>query len=274
MTYPLKDSPYLSRESIEISTNFNINMLGFSAQKMLQAAELNELQEKFYKNESLTIQFYNKWLTKKNLEQNNTDIFGTSGVNFKNTTDEKVYTNTITPLNSSSVRVLKSGNIYTISVFSDYYRTVSAYYTLTNNGVDVSSINNNVDYIRLRPTTESYNVFINTETLSENSVGWIIAEMKKNKYTCDNFPYLKDTTGGEINAPCGASRLYLDFKETISTKIVTLPLDTTSTEVNIRTNSVVNNAANDDVPAKYLLAYVKNENGVITFYHSNGIKIQ
>ena len=35
----------------------NSNIVAFNEQKMLQAAELNELQEKFYKNQSLTIQF-------------------------------------------------------------------------------------------------------------------------------------------------------------------------------------------------------------------------
>jgi hypothetical protein len=38
--------------------------------------------------------------------------------------------------------------------------------------------------------------------------------------------------------------------------------------------SPVNNQAGEIYPATYLLAYAKKENGVITFYHSNGIKIQ
>jgi hypothetical protein len=45
---------------------------------MLQAAELNELQEKFYKNQSLLVKYYNNWLTKQNIESKVTDLIGFS----------------------------------------------------------------------------------------------------------------------------------------------------------------------------------------------------
>ena len=279
--YPLRDSPYLSRESIN-NIFENSNIVAFNEQKMLQAAELNELQEKFYKNQSLTIQFYNNWFTKNNLKQNATDILGTSGINFKLNPVFRLSVpkaNTTTPLNSSSITIFKDpNNIYTISIGADYYRLVSNFsgikYDILLGDTNDGKIIHNVDYINIliNQTTS-----IDLSNMTEEEICFINVRIDYgNIITCNEYLELKDNSGGAINAPCGASRNFLRLAAAdpiISTLILKndVGIDTDITAKNL---SPVNNAAGEIYPATYLLAYAKKENGVITFYHSNGIKIQ
>ena len=276
--YPLRDSPYLSRESIN-NIFENSNIVAFNEQKMLQAAELNELQEKFYKNQSLSIQFYNNWFTKNNLLQNATDILGTSGINFKLNPFRGLSTalaNTTTPLNQSSISIFKdTNNIYTISIDADYYRLVSnfggiKYDTVLGTTID-GKINHNVDYINIL-INQSTNIGLNDMT--EEEICFINVRIDYgNLITCNEYPELKDNSGGAINAPCGASRNLLRVDSIVSTLILKndVGIDGDITAKNL---SPVNNVAGELYPATYLLAYAKKENGVITFYHSNGIKIE
>ena len=71
---PLKTSPYLSRESLN-DVFRNTNIVGFRQQKMLQASELNEIQEKFYRKQKLLVEHTRNWLTRENLIQNPNDYF-------------------------------------------------------------------------------------------------------------------------------------------------------------------------------------------------------
>jgi hypothetical protein len=277
--YPLRNSPYLSRESIN-NIFENSNIVAFNEQKMLQAAELNELQEKFYKNQSLSIQFYNNWFTKNNLTQNATDILGTSGINFKlNPTLRSSLANTTTPLNPSSITIFKSPeNIYTITINKDYYRLVSNFagikFDAVNGTAPNGKINHNVDYVNIlidQITT------IDLNDMTEEEICFINVRIDYgNLITCNEYAELKDNSGDTSNAPCGASRNFLRLAAAdpiISTLILKNNLgiggDTTSKNL-----SPINNLASEIYPATYLLTYAKKENGVITFYHSNGIKIQ
>ena len=279
--YPLRDSPYLSRESIN-NIFENSNIVAFNEQKMLQAAELNELQEKFYKNQSLSIQFYNNWFTKNNLSQNATDILGTSGINFKLSPYLLAVggkTNTTTPLNPSSIEIFKdTDNNYTITINADYYRLVSnfggiKFDTLTGYVADGKN-NHNVDYINIliNQTTN-----INLNNMTEDEICFINVRIDYgNHITCNEYAELKDNSGDTSNAPCGASRNFLRLAAAdpiISTLILKNNLGIGG-DITASNLSPVNNQAGEIYPATYLLAYAKKENGVITFYHSNGIKIQ
>ena len=66
----------------------------------------------------------------------------------------------------------------------------------------------------------------------------------------------------------------MDVDPVISTLIMKNTIGYNDIITAINSPSPVANAASDEIPARYLLAYAKKENGVITFYHSNGIKIQ
>ncbi len=285
-TYPLRNSPYLSRESIN-NIFENSNIVAFNEQKMLQAAELNELQEKFYKNQSLTIQFYNNWFTKNNLLQNATDLLGTSGINVDLNPDgvlngiNNPNVNTTTPLNPLSVTVFKDpNNIYTITINADYYRVVSNFLivkfeTTSGNTQYIGKNINNVDYINI---LQNKTTNINLNNMLEEQICFITFRIDYgNNITCNEYPELKDNSGDKTNAPCGASRNLLrlmDVDPIISTLIMKNTIGYTNINTVLNSPSPVSNAASDEIPARYLLAYAKKENGVITFYHSNGIKIE
>jgi hypothetical protein len=278
--YPLKNKPHLSRESI--NTIFeNSNIIGFEEQRMLQSAELNELQEKFYKNQSLDIQFYHNWLTTLNLIENPTDMFDMSGINFSANNTKLDQVNTITPSIASSLEVFEGLNkIYNITIGADYYRTFSYYNQLIIQTDSVLLPENaqrptsTVDYINV---ITNMNISTDLISMEDDDIYLIIVEVDTgNIITTNEYPELKDNTGGTSNnAPRGASRNLLRVTN-ISSKLIKLSsmnIDY-STQLAYRMSSVIQNAAGAAYPPKYLLAYAKKENGVITFYHSNGIKIQ
>ena len=279
--FPLKESPYLSRES-KNNIFENSNTIAFNQQTMLQAAELNELQEKFYKNQSLTIRGYNKWLTKANLQQNSEDIFGTYVRKANRPLDNFGYSaNNIIPLDPMSISIGASPNgTYTITASPDQYRVVSAHKEIINN-VDSSfqdqiksnTFINNVDYIHI---LENKTISVDLTSMTDTQVCWIIFTIDTaNIITCNEYPELKDTTGGDsTNAPCGASRNLLRIEGSLSNTLILISDIGTTTIISSMNDSPVNNAANATKPPKFILAYAKKENGVITFYHSNGIKIQ
>jgi hypothetical protein len=278
--YPLKDKPYLSRESI--NTIFeNSNIIGFEEQRMLQSAELNELQEKFYKNQSLDIQFYRNWLTTLNLIENPTDMFGVSGINFSANNTKLNQVNTITSSIPSSLKVFEGLNkIYNITIGADYYRTFSYYNQLI---IEPGTIllpeeakrpTSTVDYINV---ITNMNISTDLASMEDDDICLIIVDSDTgNIITTNEYPELKDNTGGTgNNAPRGASRNLLRVTD-ISSRLIKLSsmnIDY-NTQLAYRMSSVIQNAAGAAYPPKYLLAYAKKENGVITFYHSNGIKIQ
>jgi hypothetical protein len=279
--FPLKESPYLSRES-KNNIFENSNTIAFSQQKMLQAGELNELQEKFYKNQSLTIRGYNKWLTKANLQQNPENIFGTYGRKAVRGIDEFGYSaNNITPSDPMSISVGPSPNgTYTITASADQYRVVSAHKEIINtvetgfqDTLKSNTFINDIDYIHI---LENKTTSVDLTSMTDTQVCWIIFTIDTgNIITCNEYPELKDNTGGEsTNAPCGASRNLLRIEGSLSNKLILISDIGTTSVISSMNESPVNNAANATKPPKYLLAYAKKENGVITFYHSNGIKIQ
>ena len=60
--FPLSDTPYLSRVSTHYNDDKNYAMLSFNPGFALQAAELNEIQELFFMNLSLTQRMNGNWI--------------------------------------------------------------------------------------------------------------------------------------------------------------------------------------------------------------------
>jgi hypothetical protein len=279
--FPLKESPYLSRES-KNNIFENSNTIAFNRQTMLQAGELNELQEKFYKNQSLTIRGYNKWLTKANLQQNPENIFGTYTRKAIRGVDNFGYSaNNIIPLDPMSISIGASPNgTYTITASPDQYRVVSAHKEIINyaetsfqDQIKSNTFINNVDYIHI---LENKTTSVDLTSMTDTQVCWIIFTIDTgNIITCNEYPELKDNTGGDsTNAPCGASRNLLRIEGSLSNTLILISDIGTTTVISSMNDSPVNNAANATKPPKFILAYAKKENGIVTFYHSNGIKIQ
>lgn len=69
--FPLSGSPYLSRVSTHFRDGKNYTMLGFNPGFALQAAELNEIQELFFLNQSLTQRMNANWILINNPNQVN-----------------------------------------------------------------------------------------------------------------------------------------------------------------------------------------------------------
>lgn len=69
--FPLSGSPYLSRVSTHFRDNKNYTMLAFNPGFALQAAELNEMQELFFVNQSLTQRMNANWILINNSNQVN-----------------------------------------------------------------------------------------------------------------------------------------------------------------------------------------------------------
>lgn len=61
-SFPLSDSPFLSRVSTHYNDNKNYTMLSFNPGFALQAAELNEIQELFFMNLNLTQRMNANWI--------------------------------------------------------------------------------------------------------------------------------------------------------------------------------------------------------------------
>lgn len=69
--FPLSGSPHLSRVSTHFRDGKNYTMLAFNPGFALQAAELNEIQELFFLNQSLTQRMNANWILMNNSNQVN-----------------------------------------------------------------------------------------------------------------------------------------------------------------------------------------------------------
>ena len=130
---------------------------------------------------------------------------------------------------------------------------------------------NDIDYINILETKTTN---INLTDMTEDQICFIILTIDHfNNITCNEYPELKDNSGGTINAPCGASRNLLRIVDPIISDLIMISSLGISSSFEVSNDSPIASAATDSIPPKYLAAYAKKENGVITFYHSNGIKI-
>lgn len=286
LKYPLKEAPYLSRESN--NTFFqNSNLIDFVPQKMLQASELNEFQEKFYKKQSLLISYVRNWLNGYNINKKHEDILGflpnISSALIPN--DKRIQTcNKIIPLSANVIvsdRTNLQNDLYYVKLKSGWYFIN----TNTNIGDDLifpkpytENIFSNFDFINI---TEDLNIPINLSNMEDSTLYSIVLNVDlSNIITCNQYQELRDNSGGSAqNSPCGANR-----------NLLSLNLDNQYNQFNFNyiqyyftggknanyPNAIYNpiNNISSTISVPHIIVTAKKENGQINFYYANGVKIQ
>lgn len=221
--FPLKEYPYLSRES-KNSFYENSNFIAFEQRKMLQASELNELQEKFYRKQKLLIEYSRNWLSKKYLSSTNNDILGISSKNnyvkLLNSPDIKV--STIIPFNEDSVEIIYLGvNRYSMVLKPNWYMLHSNYRQGDQDQITLrsyltnSTYCRNIDFIKINeeltiplniPNVVRIPAVGDAASLTYDTLGVVNIDIF-NLIDCLKYSDLKDNSGGSsTNAPCGAKR--------------------------------------------------------------------
>lgn len=271
--YPLKNSPYLSRESLNDFFQ-NCNYILFEEKRMLQASELNELQEKFYKNQSLMIEHCRNWLKKSNLTSTNKDILCTSTTS--PVYDYHVATSKIFPKNKNSLQI----NEATAPTLLTHFIMKPDWYLLNSNfeqaeyneyGIFNALPNSTFSEINFVKLNETKTIEFDTSNIQENHIKMILVDIDmSNIIDCYQYEELKDNSGGSSeNSPCGAKRNNLYIKNIRSmdwelTEPPTNHLDPSTLPFNSWSTAL------SGVP--HLLAYAKKENGVVNFYYGNGLR--
>ena len=282
LKYPLKESPYLSRESLN-DVIINTNLIGFEEKRMLQASELNELQEKFYKKQSYLTNYIHNWYIKSNFTKTN-DVLGFSQYfnNTTNITTNKIV-NKIIPTNSSSLEIsFKDFNVFEVRIKPDVYFINSNYYLLDANYFPaiVATYNkyNETNFININ---EFISGSIDASNIDENTLCALTLNIDLNNILDCSYELLKDNSsnnGSNQNAPCGAKRNLIALAPDNYTKQYNINIQTVNsvTRIEDTTSPILGVGAN--VPAYYvphIVAYAKKENdGTINFYYANGIKIE
>jgi len=274
LNYPLKNSPYFSRQSK--NTFFqNANLVAFDAQKMLQASELNELQEKFYKNQKNLIEFTNKWLSGINIFEKSTDILGFSiKVNENIQTEQSWTCSKIIPTDKISIKINSVPSGISVKIKPDSYMVNSIYEEADFNTNPVTTTSNKNQSIQFLQITEEVSTGINTNSLEEGQTILVIMNVDlSNLINCTQYQELKDNSGGSSdNSPCGARRNLLALTDITTYKLEDILNDDGELPITNREKYPFNTwAIPYSVP--HLLMFIKKENGQINFYYANGIKI-
>ena len=280
LKYPLKNQPYLSRESKNTFYQ-NTNLIDFIPQHILQASELNELQEKFYKKQSLYIKYVSNYFNKNNINKKYDDILGLSTTvssSISNILNQKnINCNKILPFNFKNIKINidpNAQNLYKLTVTSDSFliNTNSFVGDLFSNTVTSNKISN-IDFLNI---DTSISIPFDSSSMKESILYCISLNVDlSNIINCNQYQDLKDNSGGSVqNSPCGASRNLLSLQ--INNEFSQFNYDLNN-KYGIPTTqqfkSPINNAAtNLNIP--HLLVVAKKENGLINFYYANGIKIQ
>jgi len=278
LTYPLKTSPYFSRESK--NTFFqNANLIGFDAQKILQASELNELQEKFYKNQKVLIEYTNKWLSGQNINERQTDILGfLPTVNQKIESEENWTCSKVIPSDKTSIKINSyPGQSLFIKIKPDWYMLNSIFQeadTSTNPVRKTDKKYQNVSFFKIN---EEVSTSISVDTLVEGETIFVVMNVDiSNLINCNQYEELRDNSGGSsANSPCGAKRNLLALTDITTYKLQDILEPDTGygklPTTNRQTYPFNTWAIPYSVP--HLLMFIKKENGLINFYYANGIKI-
>jgi hypothetical protein len=274
LTYPLKTSPYFSRESK--NTFFqNSNLIAFDAQKILQAAELNELQEKFYKNQKVLIEYTNKWLSGQNINEKQTDILGfLPTVNQKIQTEQTWTCSKIIPTDKTSIKInsYPSQSLF-IKIKPDWYMLNSIFEeadTTTNPVSTTSKKYQNVSFFKIN---EEVSTSVDFNTLAEGETILVVMNIDiSNLINCNQYQELRDNSGGSsANSPCGAKRNLLALTNITTYKLQELSSYGVLTTTNRQKYPFNSWAIPYSVP--HLLMFIKKENGQLNFYYANGIKV-
>ena len=280
LKYPLKDSPYLSRESLN-TVMINTNLIGFEEKRMLQASELNELQEKFYKKQSYLTNYIHNWYIKENFTKTN-DVLGFSPY-FNNTTNiiTNKIVNKIIPTNASNLEIsFKDFNVFEVRIKPDVYFINSNYYLLDLNTLPtLESTNQQYNETNFININEFISGSINTSDIDENTLCALTLNIDLNNILDCNYDLLKDNSsnnGSNQNAPCGAKRNLIALASDNYTNQYNINIETINTITNIVDKSSPILGVGANIAAYYvphILAYAKKENDQINFYYANGIRI-
>ena len=210
--FPLKSNPFRSRIESQINTAKNYYAVAFRPGFPLQAAELNEMQEIFYVQQTLTQTMMSSWLTKVIFDaQAGGSVEGPGW-------------DGCTPLNPNLISNLSSGTI-TLYVLPGWYLVKSKDF---NGGLGVWVYNpeellliENFSNISAESTTGYYGIKVKPITISCTST--VPAGTNEDNSIQDQ------TNINVINGPCGASRLQLKImgfghSSTVATGETFLPI--------------------------------------------------
>lgn len=278
--FPLKEYPYLSRESKNTFYQ-NVNLIAFEEQKMLQASELNELQEKFYRKQSLFIEFTRNWLKKQYLTTASKDILGFSIIDsLYNGAANRM--SKIVPFNEQQIEIIQiSTNNISIVAKPGWYMINSQFKQANRDpffgNFTILPGNNyyNLDFIKIE---ENITIPLDFSNLTNNNyhVSVIGIDML-NLVSCVDYSDLKDNSGGSSeNAPCGAKRNLSTVTFNQSLNINKDPAEYNITSLNYFEDKFavpVFSYASPDLGAPHLLTYSKMVGNAIETYLSNGILI-
>lgn len=297
--YPLVNSPYFSRES-KNSFFPNTNLIDFREKKMLQASELNELQEKFYRKQSSFIMHYNKWLSKINLTKQNKDILGFSEKIDLNSITSSVPSNTLVRYSKAiptenNILILGSRNENQVAEIKLKPCTLMIHTNFgylsdgdDSDGDDLAASTfdrtyyQNIDFIKINSDTVGV---VDLSKITETNIHCITLTLDINNIiTCNEYNELRDNSSpdGNSSSPCGANRNYISPVNTST--IIQQDIDINSEQfINMVKYNAIALTFSNITPfntfavnglVRYLLGYMKKENGQINFYYANGVKIE
>lgn len=196
---PLKDVPYFSRITDQYETqNKNYYIIGFNPGFALQASELNELQELFFMNNSLSMRQASYWSLSNRAVPFWEGIIPLTPVN--------VSGSSVTPPSYSISSLITNGNIISVTV-----NVPAGWYLWTDKESGLSF------WIYLK-TTQSKTL----QLTAGQSIGYIGFKMTKETVLCcpdancsEKDETLRDNSqGGTQNYfTCGASRFNVKFEE-------------------------------------------------------------
>ncbi len=288
--FPLKNYPYLSRESSN-STYQNANLIDFQEQKMLQASELNELQEKFYRKQSLFVEYNKNWLSKQFLTSTNKDILGTSFID--NLYGGSSNINKIIPISKNLISIstrTENGVLKYELILNDGWYLLNSKFKgikkVPNTAEEYNLVSNTTNYYDLNfiKLESDFYLFNYSDATSITSEEYFIITLNvdmTNVITCNEYSDLKDNSNGvSSNAPCGANRniLYqMNFEKLTLPKNGINELYPNSLGPNIpfvetgRNLTPVNSLVARELGAPHIVAYAKREQNVVNLYLANGV---
>ena len=193
---PLKQNPYRSRIQTQIDGSKNYFMVAFKPGFPLQASELNEMQEIFYVQQTLTQTLFSNWHIKEYQEQNGAAMTGTPW-------------NGCTPLSPDLISYTIINNKISVTIQAGWYllkQTTTAGLNGIFGGFGVWVYN---------PTATT--ILTDYDYTSDDSLdgdyGIIVKQVSIN-CTTNNTPStnedrsLQDSSNiNVINGPCGAARI-------------------------------------------------------------------
>jgi|688.fasta_scaffold04384_9 hypothetical protein len=281
--FPLKTSPYLSRESLN-DVFRNTNVVAFRQQKMLQASELNEIQEKFYRKQKLLVEHTRNWLTRENIIQNPNDLLCTSGqghhVIFRN-----YRLNKCLPIEQNKITIDSTPDQFALNIDPTYLLLNSDFKQgqldgLFNFTLTQSTPHKSLNFYKLQ---NRLTIGFTVQDLPENDVKiFTIGVDYGNLISCNEYSELRDNSGGSnTTAPCGADRNVLIDKFTNAIISLDSPSGLGSDNFapdEIRNESFifqspVNNYSTRETNVPFMVAYMIKQNNNIKIYYPNGLLI-